>query len=538
MTKIAETAPPSRPGPPPAGDDTGRLEDASKGRLIAVLLLIVLFSELVPMQYLLVTPAVQKVGLSFPSVGANLSWMIIILGLVGGATSPLLGKLSDLYGKKRVLLAGGGVFLVGSVLCAVTSSWALFLTGRGLQATALGMAAVVPGLIRDLMPRRYVPMGIGLMGAGFGLSALVSPFLAGMLTDHFGWRSIFWFLTLYTAVLAPVFWIVVPETRLRVRQKLDWAGSILLGAGAALVLLYLSNGQAWGWNRPDALVYLGAGVVLLAGFYGWEKRTSEPIMDLALLRAPRVAIVMAIGMLANMIIGAQSFMVPYMAQTDGELVRSSTIAAFAKEAGVSVEAMREGLVFHGDIGYGLAFSLLSVAVYLTVWQSTPSLLLGPASGAWARRVGLRLPYLISLVLMTLSMVLYAVSHSSWQVLAFIGLVYGLGYGVYNACAYNLIVEGVPQEQQGIGTGMFVLIGSFGSSAGIAILTSVLSAHPYQVSTAERAGAPARTTDIAHVYTDTGWTLGYWGLAAVGVAAVALAYVMKAGRTPATGGSLH
>ncbi|WP_112469369.1 MFS transporter [Streptomyces triticisoli] len=538
MSKMVEATPPPRSGPPPAGDDTGRLEDASKGRLITILLLIVLFSELVPMQYLLVTPAVQKIGQSFPDVGANLSWMIIILGLVGGATCPLMGKLSDLYGKKRVLLAGGGVFLVGSVMCAATSSWALFLTGRGLQATALGMAAVVPGLIRDLLPRRYVPMGVGLMGAGFGLSALASPFLAGVLTDHFGWRSIFWFLTIYTVVTMPVFWAVVPETRLRVQQKLNWIGAGLLGAGAALVLLYLSNGQSWGWSRPDALVYLGAGVVLLIGFYGWEKRTSAPIMDLTLLRAPRVAIVLVISLLANMIIGAQSFIVPYMAQTDGDLVRESTIAAFAKDAGVAVEAMREGLVFQGDIGYGLAFSLLSVAIYLTVWQSAPSLLLGPASGAWARRVGLRLPYLISLVLMTLAMVLYALSHSSWQVLAGIGLVYGIGYGVYNACAYNLIVEGVPQEQQGIGTGMLVLIGSFGSSAGIAILTSVLSAHPYQVTTAAQAGEPARTIDIAHVYTDAGWTLGYWGLASVGVVAVVLAFVMKAGRTPATGGSLH
>lgn len=539
---IDSTPPPEKPEQPRTlvvdDGDPGRLEGASKLRIFSVLGVIVLFSEVVPLQYTMIGTAVQKIGLDFPSAGNNIGWMIIILGLVGGATTPIIGKLADLYGKKLILLACSVSFLAGSILCALTHSWAMFLVGRGLQAVAFAMAAVAAGLIRDLMPRRMVPMAIGVIATGFGVSALTAPLLSGWLTDHWSWRSLFWFLMIYMLVLIPIFWLVVPESKLRTRQRLDWLGSLLIGAGVALALIYISNGQQWGWGRFTAWIYLVIGIALLVAFYLWEQRAAEPIMDPRLLRAPRVSIVLAIGLFSNMIIGVQFYAVSYMAQIDEKVVKEGTIAGFAAQAGIPVDTMRQGLIFQGDIGYALGFSLMALAIHLTTWQSIPGMFTGPAAGQWATKVGLRRPYIVCLAVMTLSMALYALFHGSWGVLLIIGIVYGLAFGVYYACANNLVIEAVPQEQQGIGASMLALTQSFGSAVGTAILTAILSAHTYQVSTVAQPGAPAQTFDIPQVYTDDGWTIGFWAVAAAGVVCVVLAVVMRAGRTPATGGTLH
>lgn len=537
MTETLDESP-APPEEPRDENVTGRLEDASKLRIFSILAVIVLFSEVVPLQYTMVSTAVQKVGQDFPSAGDNVSWMIIILGLVGGATTPILGKLADLLGKKLVLFASSVAFLAGSLLCATTHSWAMFLVGRGLQAVAFAMAAISAGLIRDLMPRRYVPLSIGVIATGFGISALAAPFLTGWLTDHWSWRSIFWFLAIYMLVLMPVFWLVVPETKLKVKQNLDWLGSVLVGAGAALALVYLSNGQQWGWGKPSAFVYLLGGIVLLAAFYLWELRAPEPIMDPKLLRSPRVSIVLAIGLFSNMIIGVQAYAVAYMAQIDKAEVDNGTVAGFAQASGTPVDVLKQALTFHGDLGYAMGFSLMALAVHITAWQAIPGMFSGPATGAWGKRVGLRIPYVIALSIMTATMVFYALWHSTWQQMMIVSIIYGIAFGMYYGAANNLVVEAVPQEQQGIGASMLGLTQSFGSAVGTAILTAIISAHPYQVVAPSATGGAPTTIDIPQVYTDEGWTLGFWAMAAAGLVCVILAVVMKAGRTPATGGTLH
>src|SRR5260221_5015231 len=138
---------------PPTEPDTGRLDGASRARIFTVIAVIVLFAEVAPLQYTMVSPAARVIGPNFPGVGSNVSWMTIIFGLVGGASTPILGKLSDVYGKRNMLFAVGIAFAVGTLICATTHSWTLFLVGRGLEAVAIGAATIAYGLIIDLIPR-------------------------------------------------------------------------------------------------------------------------------------------------------------------------------------------------------------------------------------------------------------------------------------------------------------------------------------------------------------------------------------------------
>ncbi|MGW4117666.1 MFS transporter [Nocardia sp. NPDC004711] len=311
MSTSVDTAVP----PSPAPDESGRLDGASNLRIWSVLAVIVLFTEVSPMQYVMVASALRQIAPTFPDQGANINWAIIVFGIFGAAVSPLIGKLSDIWGKKKMFLVCGVLFLIGTALCAVTSNWAVFLVGRALEATAIATTVVSYGLIRDLMPRRLVPVGLGIASTGLGVSALAGPLIGGYITDHYSWRGLFWFLFVFTVIMIPLLIIVVPESKLRTPQRLDIIGAVLLGAGATLTLLYLDKGQDWGWTKPSTLAWLIGGLVLLALFPIVEMRAKQPIMDMKLLFNPRVSVVLFIGLLASFMIGYQSYATGYMTQS-------------------------------------------------------------------------------------------------------------------------------------------------------------------------------------------------------------------------------
>jgi MFS family permease len=113
-------------------ENAGRLDGASNGRLLLILIALVVFSEIVPFQYAMIGVLIPKIGAAFPASGSSTSWALTILGVVGAATMALAGKASDLWGKKRTLLALAVFFLIGTLVCGVTSNWAVFLVGRAL----------------------------------------------------------------------------------------------------------------------------------------------------------------------------------------------------------------------------------------------------------------------------------------------------------------------------------------------------------------------------------------------------------------------
>ena len=106
------------------------------------------------------------------------------------------------------------------LISAVTDNWALFLIGRGLGGASWGMTAVEYGTVRDIMPRKWIPVTIGVIGTGFGVSSVIAPIITGALMDHYSWRSVFWFLVIYMVVVFPFVIFAVPESPQRLRQRM------------------------------------------------------------------------------------------------------------------------------------------------------------------------------------------------------------------------------------------------------------------------------------------------------------------------------
>ncbi|MRH89097.1 MFS transporter [Nocardia sp. SYP-A9097] len=562
--------------PPGTADETGRLDGASKFRIFSILAVIVLFTEVAPMQYVMVSAALRQIAPTFPSQGANINWAIIIFGVVGAATSPVIGKLSDIVGKKRMFLICGVLFMIGCAICAVTSNWMLFLVGRGLQATAIATAVISYGLIRDLMPRKLVPVGLGIASTGLGVSALAGPLIGGWIVEHYSWRAIFWFLFAFTVVMIPLVIAIVPESKLRTPQKLDLVGAVLLGTGLVLTLIYLDNGQAWGWTAPGSLAYLIGGLIFLALFPIVETRVKQPIMDMKLLFTPRVSVVLFIALLASFMIGYQSYAVGYMTQSPPaaevvEQVKTATWdqvkAGALQQAQAQAEAQAKAALPPGvelppgavvvppeavysqlppnmvdvqlDPGYsyGDGFTLLKFATHVTLVQSLIAMLFGFVGGLWIRRSGGRAPLVFALVIFVGAAIAYALTSHGWGMLTAISAVFGIAFGLYYAATPNLIVEAVPAEQQGISAGMLGVMQAMGAGIGLAVATAFLNANPVRADVTVL-GQPTVTKEIPMLFADKGYEVSFYFIAGAALIALVGAVIMKAGRTPATGGTAY
>ena len=521
-----------------APEDAGRIDPRRTGRLIMILVALVLYSEVAPMQLGAVSIIIPKIATSFPGAGAGVTWGVTIVGIAGGATMALLGKLGDLIGKKRVTLLSGLLFLVGALLCVLTSSWPLFLVGRALGGASWAMTAVEYGIVRDLMPRKWIPISVGVIGTGFGIGGVVTPIIVGALTAHYSWRSVFWFLVIYVIVTTPVVMLCVPESPYRVKQRFDIVGAILFGAGVGAVLLYISEGSTWGWGNIGNLGYLIGGLVALAAFIGWELRTPEPMMELPLLRAPKVAIPMAAAFLVTMSITALSITIAYMFETPtAPVLKGEILAGAAAQAKVPVSTVAQFISFRGDLSYANGFSVMAMALHITIWTALFGMLFGILGGWVCRRIGSRIPLIISGASLLVACALWIVWHTTWQEQLSIGLLYGVCFGFYYAANPNLLMDAVPANRQGISAGMLAVFGSIGTSVGTAIFTAIVAAHPFQTVANNPLTHKTIVTSVPDVYANSGYSLVYVVLGVVPAALTLLiALALRTGRTPARGGA--
>jgi MFS family permease len=483
----------------------------------------------------MVTVITPKISSTFPSIGADVTWAVTIVGLAGGATMALLGKLGDLIGKKRVTLLSGLLFLIGALLCAFTSSWPLFLVGRALGGASWAMTAVEYGLVRDLMPRKWIPVSVGVIGTGFGIGAVITPIVCGALTDHYSWRSVFVFLIIYVVATTPIVMFFVPESPYRVKQRFDIIGAVLFGSSIGLALLYVSQGSTWGWANLGSVSYVIGGALLFALFIEWELRTPEPMIELHLLRAPKVLFLMIIAFLVTMFISTVSIIVAYMMETPKPAVlESSIIQAAAAQYHVAASLVSHFVTFKGDVSYANGFSIMQMALHITIWTAVFGIVSGILGGWLARKIGARLPLIIAAACMLIGSALWIEWHKTWQEQLFIGVFYGFAFGFYYASTPNLLMDAVPASRQGISAGMLAVFGSIGTSVGTAVFTAIASAHPFQIA----ASAPKPTvTNVPSVYTNSAYSLTYIVLGVIpGLIVLILAISLRTGRGPARGGA--
>ncbi|TWP34949.1 MFS transporter [Leekyejoonella antrihumi] len=280
--------------------------------------------------------------------GANhLSWIVTAYLLAVTASTPLWGKLGDMYGRKQFFQAAIVIFLIGSILSGLSQSMLELILFRALQGLGGGGLMIgAQAIIGDVVSPRERGKYQGLFGAVFGVTSVVGPLLGGLLVDGPGWRWVFYINVPVGAIALVVTAIVLPGTLSKVRHTIDYLGTILIAATATdLVLLTSLGGTTYAWNSFPIYFMAVLGVVLLAGFILAERRAAEPVLPLNLFTNKVFAAASAIGFVVGFaMFGAITYLPLFLQVVQGVNPTISGVRMLPMMAGLLMTSIGSGIL--------------------------------------------------------------------------------------------------------------------------------------------------------------------------------------------------
>src|SRR3954470_4674788 len=278
-----------------------------------VLLVLLMAGVSFALSQTLVIPALPEISQSVHASPAAASWILSGFLLSASISTPIVGKLGDVYGKGRVLTLTLLVFSVGGVVCALAHSIALLITGRVIQGVAGGVFPLAFGIIRDTFPPERVASGLGLVSAILGIGAGIGLPLSGVIADGIGVEWLFW-ISLIALPAALAAHRLVPASPASVRLRIDWLGAAILSAALAAILLAVTEANDWGWGSAATIGMIVGGVALFGVWVWVESRVREPLIDLRVLRDRAVASTNLTGLLVGFAMFSSFLLIPQFAQ--------------------------------------------------------------------------------------------------------------------------------------------------------------------------------------------------------------------------------
>ncbi|MFI6644503.1 MDR family MFS transporter [Streptomyces sp. NPDC050504] len=250
---------------------------------------------------------------------AHLSWVVTAYTLATAASTPIWGKLGDLFGRKGVFLTSIVVFLVGSALSGMAQDMGQLIGFRAVQGLGAGGLMVgVMAIIGDLVPPRERGKYQGMMSAVMAVAMIGGPLVGGTITDHLGWRWSFYInLPLGAVALAMVTAVLhLPKRERTTKPRIDYLGAALLTVGiTAIVLVTTWGGTEYAWSSAVIMELVAIGVASLVGFLFVETKAAEPIMPLHIFRSRNFSLMSAAGFLTGFVMFGAVLFLPLFQQS-------------------------------------------------------------------------------------------------------------------------------------------------------------------------------------------------------------------------------
>jgi MFS family permease len=390
----------------------------------------------------LVIPAIPQLETTLHTSESGASWLLTAYLLSAAIFTPILGRVGDMLGKERIIVAVLVALSVGSLISALATSLPVMLVGRIIQGAGGAVFPLAFGIIRDEFPAERVAGAIGVMSAILGAGAGAGIVLAGPILVHLNYHWLFWIPLIMSVAATIATALFVPESPVRSPGRINWIGAVLMSGWLITGLLAISYAPTWGWGNSSVLGLFGATAVLLALWVLSETRSRSPLVDMQMMRIRAVwttnlaALLFGFGMFAMFIV------LPQFTQTPTH------------------------------VGYGFGASVTQSGLYLLPF-AVMMVIVAPMTGRLTVIVGSKMILVAGSLFAASSYLVLVLDHSEeWTMYLATGLL-GIGIAMGFASMANLIIEAVPAEQTGVATGMNTNIRNIGAALGSGIATSLV-----------------------------------------------------------------
>jgi EmrB/QacA subfamily drug resistance transporter len=392
----------------------------------------------------LVLPVLPTIERSLHTSQDTVTWVLTAYLLSASIATPILGRLGDAIGKKKVFVAVLATLALGSIVAALATSIGVMIAARAIQGVGGAVLPLSFGIIRDEAPHGKVGSSISAAAALIAVGGGAGIVLAGPILSVLDFHWLFWIPAIVVTLAALAALVVVPESRSRAPGRVAFVPALLLSSWLVALIVAVSEGQRWGWSSRNTVGLIGLAVVLWATWLRVELRAKQPLIDMNMMRLPAVW--------------------------------TTNLVAFLFGAGLysAIGFLPEFLQTPRSAGYGFGASTTASGLFLLPMTVT-MFVCGMLSSHLAARIGSKLVLFVGSVASVAPFAVLAFAHQQkWEIfLASALLGVGLGFGF--AAMSNLIVESVPPGQVGVASGMNANIRTIGGSIGAAVMASIVTA---------------------------------------------------------------
>jgi MFS family permease len=360
--------------------------DAPAVRTNTLLAVLALAGTVFAMMQSLVIPALPRIQASLGVNADGAAWISTAYLLSASILTPVIGRLGEVAGKKRMMLVSLAAFAAGTLVCALAGSLDVLVAGRVIQGAAGGIYPLAFAIIRERQPREKVPGGIGLVSSLLGIGGGLGLMLPGPVMARLSYQGLFWLaLIVIAAALVLAARCIPADGPARSGERVPWRSSLLMAAGLAAVLIAVAQSATWHWASARTLGLLALGAAALLAWGRTESRSASPLVDMSLMRLRGVWPANAAAALIGMGMYASFLIIPELVQAPARL------------------------------GYGFGASVTQAGLFM-VPTAGAQLLLGPASGLLHRTVSLRAQLIAGPLSCAAGFASLAVWHDApWQV---------------------------------------------------------------------------------------------------------------------------
>ena len=394
------------------------------------------------MQTLLV-PVIKDLPQLLDTAPSNATWVLTSTLLSGAVATPIMGRLGDLYGKRRLLILSLAVMVAGALVSALTSQLLTMIVGRTLQGFAMGAIPLGIGLMRDMLPRERLGSAMALMSSSIGVGGGLALPAAALVAQHSDWHSLFYGAAGLGVVAIALTLLVVPESPMRAEGSFDLPGAMGLSTGLVLLLLPITKGSDWGWSSGTTLGLFAAAVVVLLLWGLFELRVQAPLVDLRTTARREVLLTN----LASIMVGVSFYVVSLVLPQLLQLPKAT--------------------------GYGLGQSMVVAGLCVAPLGLT-MMFTAPVYARLSARYGPKVTLIIGMLVIALG---YGgglgLMDAAWQTIV-TSVVLGAGIGLAYSSLPALIVGAVPASETGAANGLNTLMRSIGTSVSSAVIGMVLA----------------------------------------------------------------